>query len=111
VPVLGLVGMAVDYTRGNSMRAAVQAALDATALAMARTAANLTPDQIQQQSSDMFFAQFHRPEAKNVVVTATYSTTNGSQLRISASGSIDTTFTRVMGVSQLSVGSSSTIKW
>src|SRR5436309_2522530 len=88
VPVLGLVGMAVDYTRGNSMRAAVQAALDATALAMARTAANLTPDQIQQQSSDMFFAQFHRPEAKNVVVTATYSTTNGSQLRISASGSI-----------------------
>src|SRR3954469_2192757 len=87
VPVIGLVGMAVDYTRGNSMRAAVQAALDATALAMARTAPNLTADQLQQQSSDMFFAQFTRADAKNVVVMATYSTTNGSQLRIAASGS------------------------
>jgi len=111
IPVIGLTGMAVDYSRGNSMKTAVQAALDATALAMARTAPNLTADQLQQQSSGMFFAQFNRPDAKNVVVTATYSTTNGSELRIAASGSLDTTFTRVMGVSQLSVGSSSTIKW
>src|SRR4051794_2336086 len=111
VPVIGLVGMAVDYSRGNSMKAAVQAALDATALAMARTASNLTPAQLQQQSSDMFFAQFNRPDAKNVVVTATYSTTNGSALTLAASGAVDATFTRVMGVNQLNVGSSSTIKW
>ncbi|MEA2873362.1 MAG: hypothetical protein QOH67_3338, partial [Hyphomicrobiales bacterium] len=111
IPVVGLTGMAVDYTRGNSMRAAVQAALDATALAMARTAPNLTAAQLQQQSSDMFFAQFNRPDAKNVVVTATYSTTNGSALTLAASGTIDTTFSRVMGMSELSVGSSSTIKW
>jgi Flp pilus assembly protein TadG len=111
IPILGLVGMAVDYTRGNSMKAAVQAALDATALAMARTAPSLTAEQLQQQSNDIFFAQFNRADARNVVVTAAYSTTNGSQLRITASGSIDTTFTRVMGVNQLSVGSSSTIKW
>src|SRR2546423_13527474 len=97
IPVIGLTGMAVDYSRGNSMKTALQAALDATALAMARTAPNLTADQLQQQSSDMFFAQFNRSE--NVVVTATYSTTNGSELRIAASGSLDTTFTRVMGVS------------
>src|SRR3954452_10120602 len=74
VPVIGLVGMAVDYSRGNSMKAAVQAALDATALAMARTAPNLTAAQLQQQSSDMFFAQFNRSDAKNVVVTASYDT-------------------------------------
>src|ERR1043165_2269450 len=111
IPVVGLVGMAVDYSRGNSMKAAVQAALDATALAMARSASNLTPAQLQQQSSDMFFAQFNQPDAKNVVVTATYSTTNGSTLTSGANGTIDTTFCRVMGVSQLNVGSSSTIKW
>src|ERR1041385_8940654 len=111
IPVVGLVGMAVDYSRGNAMKAAVQAALDATALAMARSAPNLTPDQLQQQSSDMFFAQFNRPDARNVVVTATYSNTNGSTLTLSANGAIDTTFSRVMGVSHLNVGSSSTIKW
>src|SRR6476619_3838355 len=96
IPVVGLVGMAVDYSRGNSMRAAVQAALDATALAMARSAPNLTAAQLQQQSSDIFFAQFNRPDAKNVVVTATYSTTNGSTLTLAASGAVDTTFTRIM---------------
>jgi Flp pilus assembly protein TadG len=111
LPIVGLVGMAVDYSRGNSIKAAVQAALDATALAMARTAPNLTAAQLQQQSSDMFFAQFNRPDAKNVVVTATYNTTNGSTLTLAASGAMDTTFTRIMGVNQLSVGSSSTIKW
>ncbi len=111
IPVVGLTGMAVDYSRGNSMKTAVQAALDATALAMARNAANLTAAQLQQQSSDMFFAQFNRPDAKNVVVTATYSTTDGSALTIAAAGTIDTTFSRIMGVSELSVGSSSTIKW
>src|SRR5436190_20811678 len=111
IPIVGLTGMAVDYSRGNSMKASVQAALDATALAMARSAPNLTPAQLQQQSSDMFFAQFNRPDARNVVVTATYSTTNGSALTMTASGSVDTTFTRIMGVNQLNVGSSSTIKW
>src|SRR3954452_2205365 len=80
IPVVGLTGMAVDYSRGNSMKVAVQAALDATALAMARTAPNLTAAQLQQQSSDMFFAQFNRPDAKNVIVTASYSTTDGSAL-------------------------------
>src|ERR1051325_3345485 len=111
IPVLGLVGMAVDYTRGNSVRAAVQAALDATGLAMARSAPTLTAAQLQQQSSDTFFANFNRPDVKNIVVSASYTTTNGSRLTLSASGSIDTTFTRVMGVNQLNVGSSSTIKW
>ncbi len=111
IPILGLVGMAVDYTRGNSVRAAVQAALDATGLAMARSAPNLTAAQLQQQSSDAFFANFNRPDAKNIVVTASYSTTNGSALMLSASGHIDTTFTRLMGVNQLNIGSTSTIKW
>lgn len=111
IPVIGFVGVAVDYSRANSIKAAVQASLDATALAMARSAPNLTAEQLQQKTSDYFNAQFTRPDAKNVVVTTTYSTTNGSTLVVSASGSMDTTFTRVMGYSSLSVGSSSTIKW
>src|SRR6187399_2914757 len=103
IPVVGLVGMAVDYSRGNSVRAALQAALDATALAMARSAPNLTAAQLQQQSSDMFFSNFNRRDAQNIVVTATYSTTNGSALTLGASGFIETTFTRIMGVNQLNI--------
>jgi Flp pilus assembly protein TadG len=32
IPVFGLVGAAVDYSRANSARSAMQAAVDATAL-------------------------------------------------------------------------------
>ena len=111
IPVIGLTGMAVDYSRGNAVKASLQAALDATALAMARLAPTLTEQELQEKSSAQFLAQFNRPEAKNVALTAVYSTTNGSELKLSATGNIDTTFTRIIGFTTLSVGSSSTIKW
>ena len=37
IPVVGFVGMAVDYSRANSIRTGMQAALDATALAMSKS--------------------------------------------------------------------------
>ena len=36
VPVIGIVGAAVDYSRGNAARTAMQASLDATALMLSR---------------------------------------------------------------------------
>jgi Flp pilus assembly protein TadG len=111
IPVIGLTGAAVDYSRANSIKTALQAALDSTALAMAKSASKLTAADLQQQSTDYFNAVFNRPDAKNVSIVATYTTTGGTQLTLTASGAVDTTFTRVMGVTELGVGSSSTIKW
>jgi Flp pilus assembly protein TadG len=111
IPVIGLVGAAVDYSRANSIRTALQGALDATALAMAKSAATATPEQLQAKSTEYFNAIFNRPEAKNVSITTSYTTTGGSTLKIVASGAVDTTFTRVMGVTSMSIGSSATIKW
>ena len=36
IPVIGFVGASVDYSRANTIKAGMQSALDATALAMAR---------------------------------------------------------------------------
>jgi len=41
VPVVGFTGAAVDYSRGNSAKAAMQAALDSTALMLARNATHM----------------------------------------------------------------------
>jgi Flp pilus assembly protein TadG len=41
VPIVGLVGGAVDYSRANSDKAAMQAAVDATALMLSKTASKL----------------------------------------------------------------------
>lgn len=111
IPVLGLVGAAVDYSRANSIRAGLQSALDATSLAMAKLAPTLTPAQLQQQTTAYFNAMFNHPEAKNIVITPAYSTSGGSQLVITASGSMDTTFMRVMGYQSLNIGSNVTVKW
>jgi Flp pilus assembly protein TadG len=111
VPVFGLIGAAVDYSRANSVRTGMQAAIDATALAMAKLAPTLTATQLQTQTQAYFNAMFNHPEAKNIVVTPTYTTAGGSQLVIAVSGSVDTSFMKIMGFSSLNIGSSSTVKW
>jgi len=111
IPVIGLVGAAVDYSRANAIKASMQAALDGTALAMAKLAPTLTTSQLQTQTNAYFQALFTKADAKNLVITPTYTTSGGSQLTITASSSMDTAFMKIMGYSSLSIGSSSTVKW
>jgi Flp pilus assembly protein TadG len=111
IPVMGLVGAAVDYSRANSARTSLQAALDATALAMSKSAPTLTASQLQTQTVAYFNALFTNAMARNVTVTPTYTTTGGSQLTISATGIVDTAFMKIMGYSTLGIASSSTVKW
>jgi Flp pilus assembly protein TadG len=111
VPIFGFVGASIDYSRVNSVRTSMQAALDATSLAMSKLAPTLTTSQLQTQATAYFNALFNRPEAQGVTLAVNYTTTGGSQLTISGSGSVDTAFMKVMGYSSLKFGSSSTVKW
>lgn len=111
IPLIGLTGAAVDYSRANSMRVGMQAAIDATALAMAKLAPTLTQDQLRIQSKAYFDEMFKHPGGKTVEVKPVYTTTGGSQLTIDVSTTMDTTFMNVMGFSSLNLGSTSTVKW
>src|SRR5262245_64954138 len=92
IPVFGFVGAAVDYSRANSLKAGLQSALDATALAMAKLAPTLTATELQTKSTAYFQAMFSHAEAKNLVITPTYTTTGGTQLKVAASATVDTAF-------------------
>jgi Flp pilus assembly protein TadG len=111
VPVVGLVGASIDYSRANSARTAMQSALDATSLAMAKLAPTLTQAQLQTQATAYFNAMYNRPEAKNIVITPTYTTSGGTKLVVAGSASLDTAFMKLMGYSSLTIGSSSTVTW
>src|SRR5438477_6925809 len=111
IPMIGLTGAAIDYSRANSVRTGMQAAIDATALAMAKLAPTLTASQLQTQTTAYFNAMFNHPEAKNLVITPTYTTAGGAQLVVSVSGSVDTSFMKIMGFSSLNIGSTTTVKW
>lgn len=111
IPVIGLVGAGIDYGRAASIRGAMQSALDATALAMSKLAPTLTQSQLQTQTTAYFLTMFNYPEAKNLTITPTYTTTGGSQLTITTTSTMETTFMRVMGFSNLNLGSNTTVKW
>ncbi len=110
VPLVALTGAAIDYSRANSVRSSMQASLDAAALALSKDVTNLNSSQISQEATNVFLANFNRPEASGVTVTATY-TTNPSTIVVNGSGSIQTDFMKLLGVSSINVSTSSTVTW
>ena len=95
IPMVGAVGAAVDYARASAARTAFQASLDSTALMLSKTAALQTNSQLQTEATNDVNALFTATNAKNVAVTVAYSSTNGSQLVLNGSASINTNFLRV----------------
>jgi Flp pilus assembly protein TadG len=110
IPLMIVVGAAVDYSHANSIKVAMQAAADSTALAMSKTAGKLTRRQLQSQATAYFKAVFNRPETQNLKITATYNA-GGSSLIITASGTMPTAFVGLIGFDSLAIGASGTATW
>ena len=115
IPIISFVGAAVDYTRANSARSSMQAALDSTALMLAKdlTEGTIKTSQISTKADAYFKALYTNPEAKSVTVTATYTQNsgNGSTILVNGSGAIDTGFMRVVGFPTIDFKTSSTSAW
>src|SRR5262249_54933199 len=110
VPIMGAVGSAVDYSRANSVKAAMQVALDATALMLAKNAGSQTSAQMQTQGAKYFNAQFNRPEVQSHKITGTDSQGN-STIQATGAASIKTTFLSVVGFKTIQITGSSTAMW
>ena len=74
IPIVGFVGAAVDYSRANSAKAAMQAAVDGTALILSKEAQSLTTAQLNQKATAYFTALFNRTEVNNILITPTFTT-------------------------------------
>jgi Flp pilus assembly protein TadG len=111
IPMVGFVGSAVDYSRANSIKVAMQAATDSTALMLSKEVIGLSSDQIATKANSYFSALFNRPEVTGVTVTTSYTTEGGSQIALAVDGLLNTDFMRIMGFSSLHVGAKATIKW
>jgi Flp pilus assembly protein TadG len=107
VPLLGAIAGAVDYSRANSVYSSMQAALDSAALSTVKIASTLTKDGVQAEAQKFFAANFNRPEAAGVQVTAQYDPSK-STLKLDAATTVQAEFMQVVGIAQLSVNASST---
>ena len=94
IPIIAFVGAAVDYSRANSVKAAMQGALDSTALMMSKEASTDTSTQLQTNATNYFKALFTRTEATNVQITATYNPTSATAMLLNATASVPTYLTR-----------------
>ena len=76
----------------SGARSAMQSALDSTALMLAKdlSSGTITTSQIAAKAQNYFAALYTNKDASNVSVTATYtaSSSMGSTIRVSGSGSI-----------------------
>ena len=112
IPLVGLVGAAIDYSRANDARTGLQVALDAAALSLSKDAQKLTTEQLQTKARSVFDANFHNSNVKNIKVTPIFTTiADGSySLKLSATGTVDTT---VAGIWQptIDIGTSTEVVW
>jgi Flp pilus assembly protein TadG len=111
IPVVGLVGASVDYSRAAAVQTSMQAAVDSTSLFLAKGAASSSAAQLQANAQSYFNAMFTRTDAAAPTVSVSYSTTSGSQVVVSATSSVKTLFMGIMGFSQLPVAATSTSTW
>ena len=115
VPILGFVGAAVDYTRANTARSSMQAALDSTALMVSKDLSQgiITTSDISTKAQAYFNALYTNSDAKSVSVSATYtpSSATGSYVQVNGSGNVTTDFLKVAGFPTLNFNTSSTATW
>lgn len=104
VPLIGAVGAAVDYSRANAVHTAMQSALDATILMLAKNAQDLSNTQIGQQGGSYFTANFANSAVNNLTVTTTSeSASGGVSITGNATGALNTQFMKVMGFETLTI--------
>ena len=111
LPLVGFIGSAIDYSRANAAKTAMQAAVDATALMVSKDADSLTAAQISSRASQYFSGIFSRADTKNIVITGAYSKSSGSKIVVNGTAAIDTTFMGLFGFEHLPIHVTSTAAW
>jgi Flp pilus assembly protein TadG len=117
IPVMGAIGAGFDYSHANAVKADMQAALDSTALMLAKEASTLSSSDLQVKARAYFTALFTRPEATLKTLSATYTTTGGTALQVGGSVDVPTTFIKALNIlhvtalDNITVNGSSTAKW
>src|SRR5262245_54191643 len=112
VPLFGAVGAAVDYSHANAARSSMQAALDASALMLAKEV-QTNSNQSVTDATSYFNSNFVRTDVQNLALTYGTSSASGggTTVSLSATGSVRTTIMGVMGFTAipLSVHSAVTV--
>jgi len=115
IPLVALVGAAVDYTRVSSARTAMQSALDSAALMISKDAATMSESEITTRARQYVNSLYTNTETpiQSFSVTYTPNTGSGASIVLNADGNMPTYFMKIVGTnfSTLPIKTASTTKW
>lgn len=106
VPVIGLLGASVDYTRAATERTKLQAAVDATALAVIHLPPTSSAD-VVQATAQTFFSSIYAPP-RNVAAPHISAAYTNQTLKLSVSENIPTSILGIIGTANVTIGAQST---
>jgi Flp pilus assembly protein TadG len=113
VVLIGMIGMGIDYTRASFANAKMQAALDATSLALSSNAATVTSGALSSEANTLFSSIYTGSKLTSPAITATYSNNGGPQVVLTGTASMPTTFLNLppFNMASINLSASSTIAW
>ncbi|MCX7339394.1 MAG: pilus assembly protein TadG-related protein [Hyphomicrobiales bacterium] len=109
IPLLGLTGVTVDYGRAALVRAELQSAADATALALAKDSVSASPAQITARANAHFNANF--PARFGSSIERVVVTKETDRFRVQATARIDYTMVQLIGPTSGVVSAEATSGW
>lgn len=111
VPVIGLTGATIDYSRATNVRQVLNAAVDSAALMGARDAAKLSDTQVRDRINTWVKANLHG-DAASKFTSATIGIDRVARIiTVEAQLAIDTSLTRLIGQDAVTVRSKSQSTW
>jgi Flp pilus assembly protein TadG len=109
VPLLFMVGSAVDYARGSAEREHLVQALDATGLALAHDAKTLSDAAFTARANQIFSAMYRSKEVSGVPTVV--ASRNNGRITVRTAADVPTTFMRLAGVNTMTVNANAAVNY
>jgi Flp pilus assembly protein TadG len=109
VPLFGMVGAAVDYTRATKVQARLQSALDAASLAVAKDSRRLGLADLQAAANRVFSGNFTADG--DTLLNALRLTKDGNTIRLEIDGRVQTSVATAVGIDSIPLRVVSQTSW
>src|SRR5262249_39062860 len=112
LPIIGMMGAAVDYGRASAMRTDLQSALDATALMVSKDAPTTPTDKLEEKAYAYFNQLYKHGGADGLPVTVEYNP-DTSTVKVTVNTSVKADFMGVLGdrFANVPIGATSSVTW
>ena len=111
VPVIGLTGATIDYSRATSAHQVLNAAVDSAALMAARDATKLSDTELRDRINKWISSNLHGDSSKGFTTATITIDRTARTIAIAAQLNIDTSLTRLIGQDAVTIKSRSQSTW